>query len=111
LATLVKDSYDAITIQDLEGRILAWNPAAERMYGWSEAEALAMNIRELIPAGLYEDHLEKIKALGQADILEPYHTKKIAKNGRVVDILLTATALVNNAGQIYAIATTERKME
>ena len=49
LAVVVRDAHDAITVQDLEGRILAWNPGAERMYGWSEAEALAMNIRDLIP--------------------------------------------------------------
>jgi PAS domain S-box-containing protein len=43
LAVVVRDAHDAITVQDLDGRILAWNPGAERMYGWSEAEALAMN--------------------------------------------------------------------
>jgi two-component system CheB/CheR fusion protein len=40
LAVIVRDASDAITVHDLEGRILAWNPAAVRMYGWSEAEAL-----------------------------------------------------------------------
>ena len=34
------DAYDAITVQDLDGRILTWNPGAVRMYGWSESEAL-----------------------------------------------------------------------
>lgn len=109
LAVLMKDGYDAITVQDLEGRILAWNPAAQKMYGWSEAEALAMNIRELIPTHLYEEHLKKIKALSVANVLEPYHTQKIAKNGQTVKILLTATALMDNSGQIYGIATTERE--
>ena len=41
LAVVVRDAHDAITVQDLDGRILAWNPGAVRMYGWSEAEALA----------------------------------------------------------------------
>ena len=44
-----------IIVQDLDGRILAWNPAAERMYGWSEPEALTMNIRDLIPEELREE--------------------------------------------------------
>ena len=51
LATVVLDSNDAITLQDLEGRILAWNRGAERMYGYSEAEALQMNIEQLVPPG------------------------------------------------------------
>lgn len=109
LAVLMKDGYDAITVQDLEGRILAWNPAAEKIYGWSEAEALAMNIRELIPAHLYEDHLKKVQALCRSSLLKPFGTQKIAKNGRVVEIFLTVTPLVNNSGQIYGIATTERE--
>jgi PAS domain S-box-containing protein len=37
---MVRDAHDAVTVQDLDGRILAWNPGAVRMYGWSEAEAL-----------------------------------------------------------------------
>jgi two-component system CheB/CheR fusion protein len=49
LAVVVHDASDAITVQDLEGRILSWNPAAVKMYGWTEAEALQMNVRERIP--------------------------------------------------------------
>jgi PAS domain-containing protein len=45
LAVVGRGTYDAARMQDLEGRILAWNPGAERMYGWSEVEALKMNIR------------------------------------------------------------------
>jgi two-component system CheB/CheR fusion protein len=37
LAVIVRDAHDAITVQDLEGRILVWNPGAVRMYGWAEA--------------------------------------------------------------------------
>jgi len=49
LAVVVRDAFDAITVQDLEGLTLAWNPAAERLYGWSEAQALQMNVAERIP--------------------------------------------------------------
>ena len=50
LAVVLRDAHDAITVQDMEGCILAWNPGAERMYGWSDVEALAMNTRDRIPA-------------------------------------------------------------
>ncbi len=72
LAVVVRDAHDAILVQDLEGRILAWNPGAERMYGWSEAEALAMNIRDLIPEGQREEALAIVKQLARAEVLEPY---------------------------------------
>ncbi|MBC7427593.1 MAG: PAS domain S-box protein, partial [Bacteriovorax sp.] len=44
MTTVIQDSNDAITFQDLEGNILAWNRGAEIMYGYSEAEALSKNI-------------------------------------------------------------------
>lgn len=109
LAVVVNDSYDAITVQDLEGRILAWNPAAERMYGWSETEALSMNCGDRIPEQLREMVLNDIRQLSRAEILEPYHTQRLAKDGRIVNVWLSATALVNKSGQVYAISTTERE--
>ena len=110
LAVVVRDAHDAITVQDLEGCILAWNPGAERMYGWSEAEALAMNIRDLIPEGRREEALAVLRQQSQAEVMEPYRMQRIAKDGLTVEIWLTATALVNDSGGVYAIATTERKV-
>ena len=108
LATVVLDAHDAITVQDREGRFLAWNPGAERMYGWSEAEALQMNVRDRIPAELLEKELSLIERLSLVDPLKPFPTKRLTKTGTVVDIWMTATALENKDKQIYAIATTER---
>jgi two-component system CheB/CheR fusion protein len=108
LAVVVRDASDAITVQDLEGRILAWNPGAVRMYGWSEADAMAMNVRDRIPEGLREEALAKIHALSQAEVLEPYRTRMITRSGSVVDVSITSTALVDESGKMYAIATTER---
>jgi len=108
LAVVVRDAHDAITVQDLEGRILAWNPGAVRIYGWSEGEALVMNARERIPPDLRKEALATILELSRAEIMAPYLTQRITKNGALVDVWLTATALLNEAGEMYAIATTER---
>ena len=108
LAVVVRDAHDAITVQDMEGRIIAWNPAAVRMYGWSEAEALTMNARDRIPEELREEALGKVHELSQAKILAPHETQRIAKDGSIVNVSIVSTALVNESGQMYAIATTER---
>jgi two-component system CheB/CheR fusion protein len=108
LAVVVRDAHDAITVQDLSGRILAWNPGAVRMYGWSEAEALGMNVRERIPEALREKALVTLQQLSQAEVLEPYRTQRISKQGAVMAVSIISTALVNEFDQIYAIATTER---
>ncbi|MGB9929512.1 MAG: chemotaxis protein CheB [Methanosarcina sp.] len=111
LAVVIRDSSDAITLQDMEGRILAWNPKAEKIYGWTEAEALKLNISSRIPENRRKEELVTLKKLGIAELLEPYRTQRLTKDGRIIEVFLTATSLVNEAGEVYAIATTERKME
>jgi len=111
LAVVVRDAHDAITVHDLDGRIIAWNPGAVRMYGWSESEALSMNVRDRIPESLREDAIAQTVQLSRAKILEPYRTQRMTKDGAIVEIWMTATALVNETGQMYAIATTERVQE
>jgi two-component system CheB/CheR fusion protein len=108
MAVVVRDAHDAIVMQDMEGRILAWNPSAERMYGWSEAEALNRDIRELIPEGLRTEDIERVQQLSRKEVLEPYRTQRLTKDGTVIEVWLTATALLNDKGKVYAIATTER---
>ena len=108
LAVVVRDAHDAITVQDLEGRTLAWNPGAVRMYGWTEADALAMNVRERIPQGRRGDALAKVRELSRAEVLVPYPTQRLTKAGVTLDVMMTATALLNEHGEMYAIATTER---
>ncbi len=108
LAVVVRDSRDAITVQQLDGRIIAWNPAAVKVFGWTEAEALKLNARDRIPKSLQRDALIKEYELSQSQILEPYRTQRLTKDGAVLDVWITASALLNEDGQMHAIATTER---
>ncbi|MBA4356847.1 MAG: chemotaxis protein CheR, partial [Desulfovibrio sp.] len=109
LAVVVRDASDAITVQDLEGRIIAWNPGAVRIYGWSEAEALQLNVCDRIPESMRARALKIIHKLAKAIVMKPYRTQRIAKDGAVVDVWMTSTALEDEAGQMYAISTTERR--
>ena len=108
LAVVLRDASDAMTVQDLEGRMIAWNPAAERLYGWSEAQALAMNARERIPGNLREGALEQLSRLSRAEVLQPYHTQRLTSGGSVLEVSIISSALLAPTGQMYAIATTER---
>jgi two-component system CheB/CheR fusion protein len=108
LAVVMTDSRDAILVQGLDGRVLGWNPAATRMYGWTEAQALTMNIRELIPPAGRAQALTLVQKLSQAAVLQPYQLERLTRDGRVVRVSAAASALVDGAGAVYAIATTER---
>jgi two-component system, chemotaxis family, CheB/CheR fusion protein len=109
LAAVVRDSRDAILMQDMTGRILAWNHGAERMYGWTEAEALAMNIRALMTKDDQEQKLADLRQLCLSGGLDPQLTQRVTKDGRILQVSLIVSPLVNEAGEAYAIATTERR--
>ena len=108
MAVIIRDAHDAIIMQKLDGTITAWNSGATKLYGWSEREALTKNIRSLIPNELQEKELSLIQRLSVAEVLEPYHTHRIHQNGTLIPVSITATPLVNETGQMYAITTTER---
>jgi two-component system CheB/CheR fusion protein len=108
LAVVLRDAHDAITVQDLDGRMLAWNPGAVRLYGWSEAEALQMNVRERIPPLLQPGALSKLAHLSRAEVLQPYITQRLTRSGVLLHVSIISTALLDETGQMYAIATTER---
>ncbi len=111
LAVVVRDAHDAVTVHDLEGRTLAWNPGATRMYGWSESEALQLNLRDRLPPDRQKEELAKTRLLARGESLSAYPTVRLAKDGNPLDVEVTATALLDADGKIYAIATTEGAMK
>jgi PAS domain S-box-containing protein len=108
LATVVQDSNDAITVQDFDGNILGWNQGAVRMYGWSEPEAIEMNIVNIIPKGKRGEAVALVQKLRAGEAVEPFETQRVTRDGRTLNVWLTVTKLANDAGETVAIATTER---
>jgi two-component system CheB/CheR fusion protein len=108
LATVVKDSNDAITVQDLDGKILAWNRGATKMYGYSEDEALKMNIEALVPEDEQSQARSFLEAIKGGEEIVSLEVKRQTKDGRVLDVWLTTTKLVDDHGHPVAVATTER---
>jgi two-component system CheB/CheR fusion protein len=108
LATVVRDSNDAITVQDLNGNITAWNKKAQQMYGWSEAEALEMNIRDIIPENKINQTKTVFNKMKKGVNVRPFETQRRCKDGKILVVWLTVTALKDEKGRPVEIATTER---
>jgi PAS domain S-box-containing protein len=108
MATVVRDSNDAITIQDFDGRITAWNRGAELMYGYSEAEALAGNIDLLTAPGKIAEQQDFIRRLVAGEAITSFETQRLTKDGRVLDVWMTVTKLMDDAGNPVGLASTER---
>ena len=108
LATVVRDANDGITVLDLAGNILAWNPAAERIYGYTEAEALHMNIERLMPKEEVGHFRQILATLRKGVLVDAFKTNRITKSGSILSIWFNPTVLSDESGLPYGIATTER---
>ncbi len=108
LATAVSDSNDAVILHDLEGNILAWNHGAIETYGYSKAEALGMNVRDIVTDTYRETAPALIEAIGHGEIVKPFELRRVTKDGRILDVWLTTTLLTDDQGNPVAVATIER---
>jgi two-component system, chemotaxis family, CheB/CheR fusion protein len=111
LAVVVRDSNDPIVSLDREGHVRTWNPAAARVYGWAEEEALQMRYLDLVPEGLRAETGSMLEAVLRGQDIAPLQTTRLTRGGEAVTIWFTATALTDEAGQAYGISTTERPIQ
>ncbi|MFT4727958.1 MAG: two-component system CheB/CheR fusion protein [Granulosicoccus sp.] len=110
LATVVQDSRDAITVADVDGTIVEWNRGAHRMYGFTEDEAVGMNIAEFIAPEQAAHAHKMLRQVIAGEEVEPVEVVRHAKDGRELAVWLTATALLDQSGAAYAIAITENDL-
>lgn len=108
LATVLRDSNDAVLLFESDGRLAAWNLGASHMYGYTEAEALQKNIMELIPAPHHEKMRIAIDQVQRRHRTNSFESQRVAKDGRVVDVWVTITAISGHHIHPGMVATTER---
>ena len=111
LAAVVKDSNDAIIVLDLQGNITAWNPGATKMYGYTEEEALQMNITEIIPDNHRQEFRQLMEKIHDIEMVPSFETQRITKSGAKITIWLTVSALIDNHHKTYGLVTTERQLD
>lgn len=107
LATIVKQSADAIYIYDDSCKIISWNEGAEIMYGYSETEALRMKIWNIIPEYLHAETQQIIDQVINGQFLHSIETKRISRHGKLMDVLFSASVIVDAENRKKSIAITE----
>jgi two-component system CheB/CheR fusion protein len=80
------------------------------MYGWSEAEALGMNSMETVPESKRTEVDSFMQRLRAGEPIDSFATQRKTKDGRILDVGMTVTRLVDEAKRMTAIATTERDL-
>jgi len=100
LAAIVESSDDAIIGKSLDGIITSWNPGAEKLFGYREAEALGRPILMLIPperASEETDILERIRA---GETVDHFETVRVRKDGSLVDVSATISPIRDAKGHV-----------
>ncbi len=108
LATIVKQSNDSVYIIDDANTIISWNDGATKMYGYTEKEALDMKVWNIIPEYLHQETLTVLNNLRAGQSLNSVETKRITKHGKIIDVLLSSSVIVDNDSNTKSISVTEK---
>jgi len=100
LAAIVRWSEDAIVGKDLDGIITAWNPAAERLFGFTEREAIGRSIRMIVPADRQSEEDEVLSRLRRGETIEHLETVRVRKDGTPIDVALTISPIRDADGRV-----------
>lgn len=105
LAAIVDSSNDAIIGATIDGIITIWNPAAERLYGYSAEEAIGHSVLMLVPP-YYPENLPGItEKIRRGERVEHYETKRVTKDGNEVEVSMTVSPIINAAYRIVGVST------
>lgn len=115
LAAIVESSEDAIVSKNLDGAITSWNRGAERLYGYSKDEIVGKHISILVPRNRPDDVKDILEKVKRGESVEHYETKRMRKDGTIIDVSLTVSAIKGRDGRTLGAATiardiTERKL-
>jgi PAS domain S-box-containing protein len=100
LTAIVESADDAIVSKTLEGIITSWNPGAEKLFGYSAAETIGKSISILIPPDHPNEEPNILGRLVRGERIDHYETKRIRKDGKIIDISLTVSPVKNRRGEI-----------
>jgi PAS domain S-box-containing protein len=110
LAAIVESSDDAIISKTLEGVITSWNEAAERMFGYTAAEAIGKPILMLIPEDRQDEEPAIVNRLKKGERVDHFETLRITKDRRLLNISLTISPIKDESGEVVGASKVARNI-
>jgi PAS domain S-box-containing protein len=110
LAAIVESSDDAIVSKTLEGVIVSWNKAAERLFGYSEQEAVGRPITMLIPPDRLHEEKMILSRLANGEHVDHFETIRIRKDGRPVEVSISVAPVRDSSGKVIGASKIARNM-
>lgn len=98
LSAIISSSDDAIISKTLAGVITSWNPAAEKMFGFTEKEAIGNNITMVIPTELLSEEADIIFRIKKGEKIDHFETMRQRKDGKYFPVAVTISPIKNSDG-------------
>jgi PAS domain S-box-containing protein len=108
LAAIVENSNDAVVGKLLDGTIISWNAGATRIYGYSATEMIGQSIRKLFPPDRLGEEDEIMESITAGRIVPMKETKRLRKDGGLVDVAITVSPVRDKDGTIFAASNVAR---
>jgi two-component system cell cycle sensor histidine kinase/response regulator CckA len=105
LASIIQSSHDAVISKTLDLKITSWNPGAERLYGYTAAEATGRHVEMLIRESDRERETQAVAAVARGERVERYDTWRVRKDGTLIEVSLAMSPIVDRTGAIVGVAT------
>ena len=110
LAAIVESSEDAIYGKDLDSVVASWNPAAERLFGYSAEEMIGHSTVELFPLDRRDELLDIIASIRRGDTVRIPDTERLHKDGQIIPVSITISPIRNLAGEILGASSIVRDL-
>ena len=118
LTAVVDSSEDAIISQRRDGTIMSWSSGAERLLGWTTAEAVGQNLKMIVPEARREEFASITARLSRGERISHLETTRTHKDGSVVQVSLTISPIrasdgrvVGSLGVVHDLAQQQRSEE
>jgi PAS domain S-box-containing protein len=108
LASIVESSSQAILATTLTGQVTSWNPAAEKMYGYSAAEIVGHSVDMIVPDDRREMLKDVVRRIRRGERVGEFETQRRTKDRGIIDVAVTAFPLYDTAGRITGVARIDR---
>jgi two-component system sensor kinase FixL len=104
LAAIVESSEDAIISKTLDGIVTSWNPAAERMFGYTAGEMIGQPIAILATPDTADEMPRILETVGRGERVEHYETERRRKDRQIIQVALTISPIRDDAGRIVGVS-------
>jgi two-component system sensor histidine kinase VicK len=104
LSAIVDSTGDAIISKNLNGIITSWNPSAQRIFGYHPEEIVGQSVLKLIPEDRQDEEMLILSRLRRGERVKYFHTKRLTKSGRLIDVSLTISPVKDEQGVIVGVS-------